>query len=544
MKLHLLLLLGLNMLFFRVLADRKNPLGSLKDAEFIIEKQKENELPETNRLFSKAPLPKQALPDRQNLTYGLADIKFSLNPLKQKIKLLKAKPELSRLYGHYIQLGYAYPYSPYLSLYLTNTSYQYSYGIHLKHSSLGRTQHLELYDNLARLYGKWTNAMVSLDLAFCLNVNKFPLYNGSPIRQHISDKAQVFYQLGLQTSLSNYVLKPAGLRYEVPISIAYLCNQHGDKEQQGHLQAKLSYPMRKNLFLETQLDFRLSQYQYQQTEAKKRQIESIKSSCTLLADALTLQVGLNLVHQNHTSALVGPWHLYPIIAINYQVFNWLGSYIGVKGDIYPNTWHSLIATNPWLQRQPNLAPTNQNFAFYGGIQGCITSQTTFHMGAIISNYQNLPFLLNSANDYRQFVVAYDSETRLINTFGELVINVPTYLKTSLKGNYYSYKPTEMARPWHKPKYEIELSSIYKLYDKLLCKGKLSWVGGIEALEPNKKTVIKLASSIDVGCKIDYLWNQRFCIFLDCQNLFHINQARYLYMPKQSPRLLVGITYNW
>ena len=85
----------------------KSPQGTIQEAEFIIKKEKKNQVPEANRLVKKAPLPLSTEQPGAKLQYELYDIPLDFQPLDHKIKILRAKQErITNLYGKYIKLGY------------------------------------------------------------------------------------------------------------------------------------------------------------------------------------------------------------------------------------------------------------------------------------------------------------------------------------------------------------------------------------------------------------------------------------------------------
>jgi hypothetical protein len=65
-----------------------------------------------------------------------------------------------------------------------------------------------------------------------------------------------------------------------------------------------------------------------------------------------------------------------------------------------------------------------------------------------------------------------------------------------------------------------------------------------ALDPHTHASTSLPDIVDIGVGIEYLWNQRFSIFMDCQNILAKANNRYLHTPISGAHILVGITYGW
>jgi hypothetical protein len=71
-----------------------------------------------------------------------------------------------------------------------------------------------------------------------------------------------------------------------------------------------------------------------------------------------------------------------------------------------------------------------------------------------------------------------------------------------------------------------------------------WLGGLEAQDVLTKAPEVLGDVVDVGLGIDYLWNTRFSVFFNCQNLLANKNERYLHYPARSFHFMAGITYAW
>ena len=59
----------------------KRPQGTIQEAEFIIKKEKKNQLPEADRLIKKAPLPLPTEQPSVKLQYALYDIPLDFQSL-------------------------------------------------------------------------------------------------------------------------------------------------------------------------------------------------------------------------------------------------------------------------------------------------------------------------------------------------------------------------------------------------------------------------------------------------------------------------------
>ena len=116
----LLGLINLSTLSYAFAQDHDKKIG-IEDTQFIIQKERKNILPETSRLFEKVLPPPEKI-EKDSVQYTIKELSPKPTPLQRKIKVLRAKQELlTKLYGHYVKIGYGSLFSPYLEGFFNNT---------------------------------------------------------------------------------------------------------------------------------------------------------------------------------------------------------------------------------------------------------------------------------------------------------------------------------------------------------------------------------------------------------------------------------------
>ena len=539
MSRNLLISLVTSLVASQVLGQQPAPSGTIKEAEFIIEKEKQNRLPESPRLFEKAPLPTSVPDNTVGLQYELWEIVPEFNTLAHKIKVLRAKQDLlARLYGNYVRGGYGNYHTPYVEVFFDNKrDAGHAYGLHLRHLSRGKNRYAEELHNAARLHGKLFTTHWLLDGAIWYSGDQYPLakLNNGP------DKAQAFRQIHLHSGLANY--HPSQFNYQVHGQFNHLSNTQEAHEHQGGVGGAMAYTVHDGFVLQAITDLYLSQHQ--DVVAINRHLGRLKPTLTFWLNDWKVQAGFNLVYQNDTAGVVNQLNAYPVLELNYTLRRWFRPYIRIGGDMQQNFWQSFVAENPWLAPKADLRHTNQSLVLCGGAQGDVTAKLAFHAGFSIGSYQNFYCFVNNAAEPRQFDIQYDPATTMLNVFGELTqTNRAETLITRLRGGYCYYKLKQLPKPWHRPHYRLDLLSTYSLYDKILFKGTVYWLGGLEAWDLNTQTAQSLADVIDLGIGMDYLWSQRLSVFLDCQNLLARANARYLQGPTRGFQFILGLAYAW
>jgi hypothetical protein len=276
-----------------------------------------------------------------------------------------------------------------------------------------------------------------------------------------------------------------------------------------------------------------------------RNLWRFKPTLSFKLNKFDVQGGFNLVCQNDTSYAPNHLHTYPVLEVKYALYKWLQPYLGIGGDMQQNSLQGFLQENPLLASEVDLRHTNQYLTYYGGAKGDLAAQVNWHVGFSVGNYQNFHCLVNSAQDPGRFEVQYDPAATLCNIFGELICaNQAETLTTRLRGDYFHYTLQELLKPWHRPHYQLDLTSTYRLHDKLVFRGAMSWMGGIAAQCVNTKAPVVLDDVVDVDLGIEYLWDSRFSVFCDFQNLLGSKNERYLCYPTRGFHCMLGLTYAW
>ncbi|ACE06738.1 hypothetical protein Aasi_1449 [Candidatus Amoebophilus asiaticus 5a2] len=526
----------------------KRPQGTIQEAEFIIKKEKKNQLPEADRLIKKAPLPLPTEQPSAELQYALYDIPLDFQSLEHKIKILRSKQErLINLYGKYLKLGYGNYHMPYIAAFFNNTrNKRHGYGLHISHLSEGKKKYAEEHHNTINFHGK--KLMEKLTLAGSLDYNwdKYPfkqLINNTIYTHNDPNRHYKYHQVQLRTSLYNHL--PSTLKYQVHTQLIHLSSSSSIHETQEECKLHASYSLNEIFQLRAGIDIYLSQYRQTNNHALQRNIFRFKPIFVTKLNEFIIQTGTTLTYQNNTDALPENFHVYPEVKLTYALNKAFRPYIGVSGNIQANSWQEYILQNPWLASTVDLRHTNQQYICYAGIKSDILSKLTCHAGLSISSYKNWYCFVNNATEPRQFDIQYDAAAKVMQLFAELAkTSFGEALVTRLKAAYFDYTLTQLEKPWHKPQYTIEILNTYNFHDKILLKGNLHWLGGIQALDPTTKAAKSLPDVIDIDLGIEYVWNQRFTIFLDCSNILARSNNRYLHAPTSGAHFLAGVTYAW
>jgi hypothetical protein len=525
-----------------VLGQQSASEGALEDAEFVIKKERKHLLPEASRLFRSAPTLPCTTDPIKPLAYVLPDLFPEFDILPRKVQILRAQQNIAaKHYSNYLQGGHGNFRAPFLEVFVANKHHpKYAYGFHIKHLSAGEVAYFEESHNLIQLHGKLFTKTLCLEGEMAYNRDRYQLYN-SGNGSTKSSSLQTLHQVGVRQTLANYM--DGAFNYQVDGLFHYLTDAYQARENQWGFSGKGDYALNDAFTLKACTDLYFTKHS--DTTTAHRNLWRFKPMLSFIFDRFDVQGGISLVYQNDACYTSNSLNVYPVLEVTYARRKWLRPYVGVSGDMQRNSLQSFLQENPLLAPQVTLRHTNERFVFYGGAKGDIVAQVNWHAGFYLGTYQNLHCFVNNYQDPGRFDIQYDPAATLFNTFGELThTNRANTLTTRLRGDYFHYTLQELAKPWHRPRYQLDLLSTYCLYDKIVCRGSMYWLGGLEAQDVLTKAPKVLDDVFDVGLGIDYLWNTRFSIFFNCQNLLASKNERYLHYPARSLHFMAGLTYAW
>jgi len=520
-----------------------DPQGAIQEAEFIIQKERKNELPTFPKLYKQAPF----MPEDAKLifeyTWNWEKPILQFLPIEHKVKLLRTAPDkLESVYGNCFSMGYGNYYTPYIMAFLRKTIWQnYVYNIELNHISGGKKEHLETYHNQAEVDGKLFTNSVILDHTIYYHADKYPflvLEKDKLLPQKNDPKKNLLYhQVGIATQLYNRIA--SNFNYKLQIEGLYL-HQKKLKEPQGivrlHLNRKLTEVFRANV------DTNLQLMQYNNPinrYSKLRHVVTLTPSLNTIVQKLAISTGLKVAYQNDTHALAEKLYFYPVIRLKYTLHQAFQPYITLDGDMEPQSWATYIQQNPWINHAVAIQYVNKPFACTVGAQGDILN-LQWNVGVTWSRYQNYPCFTNHAYDPRTFDIQYDSLASVTHEFIEIsTYSLEKALKTLAEVKWFQYKLTDLQAPWHRPTYQLTLSNTYNFHDKIRISQQILWEGGRKA---NANASLPTCFNLALG--LEYFWNQRVVIFIDCQNILARKNQKYLYTPTDGAHIVLGIAYKW
>jgi hypothetical protein len=535
--------------------------GEIEEAEVVIEKDREIELPRANRKFERVP-PLPVQPPSIELNYQFVDISPRLQPLKPPIRVLKVKePPLPKLYPNYLKAGFGNYITPYLEVYANSArSEDYSYGVHFNHlsSRRGPVDGANSGNSNTRLglHGNYFAAGHTFFGEASYQRERYHFFGYAPGLEIDRDSIrQIFNTVTLSGGLERNDVD-ALLDYRLKLNYRHLDDAYNASENQFEVNFHASYDISDLLSFQLQTDIWSSTLQDSPLEAPEiansisRNLFRFKPyfrfrTSEEAQQGLDVRAGINLVYENDTLSNADRLHFYPYATARYYLANTISVYASLEGDIQRVSLLDLTDENPWLMPNVPVYHTNKSLSFGGGITGSVNSFLGFNAGLSASNYKNMYFFVNSAEDSTKFDILYDQGNVFVfNFFGELNINSQDRFRTTLRADYFAYSMDELESPWHRPNLKMSILSSYNVYDKLLLNAEFMLINGLEGLNMATAQSEELPVIADLSMKADYIFSPRFSTFLQFKNIFAQNYERYLNYPSRGIMVLAGITYSF
>ncbi|CAN5218910.1 hypothetical protein BH23BAC1_BH23BAC1_13940 [soil metagenome] len=522
--------------------------GEIESAEVIIEKDLQINLPPASRNFEKVP-PPPVQPQKTEQKYQFRNFNYEVRDLDPKIRVLTIKEEpLGKLYPNFIKGGLGNYITTYAEGYFNNTrNKDYAYGAHIRHNASARGPvdgaNSGSSENSVALNGKYftPNVIFSGDMRF--DRDKYYFYGYNPVLEvDRADIRQVFNIFNAVASIEN--VNPRTIQYKLSGSFNALQDRFEARETQTGFNLESSFDVGKKLGFEVRSDLYLMNRR-DEIGTMNRNFFRLRPNFLIRTDLLRIRGGFNFVFENDTVATGDQLHFYPFANLEYDLSENITAYAGIDGDMQRTSLAGFVNENPFLAPNVPLLHTNKTFDFFGGIKGKLMQNLNFNVGISSAEYNNMYFFVNSAQDSSRFDIIYDPQNlALLNLFAEIGFNKSEKIRTSIRGDYYGYSTVLVEEPWHKPNYKLTFLSTYNIYDKIHLNADVNLLGGIKAKNFMTDEAVDLPTIVDLNLKADYLFSDRFSVFLSFNNILSRNYERYLYYPSRGLMVLAGASYSF
>lgn len=252
-----------------------------------------------------------------------------------------------------------------------------------------------------------------------------------------------------------------------------------------------------------------------------------------------IQAGLNSTYDEKTA----DYYLYPNVKLHYNIAAFfLVPYVEVTGNYQLNTLEKIVQENYFINPQLSVKPTDNKLIINGGLRGMVSSRLGFNINATYQRTKNQYFYIPDTSDARGrfFVVDYDNMA-VFSLGGELSWKQSDELNIILRGQYSTYTMDSLASPWHTPRVSADLTTRYRMLDKLTISGDI-FFRGERPVKTFDGTQATLKPLVDVNLMAEYQLNRIVGFFIRGGNI--LNRRQYVYDNYQMHRfnILVGAKF--
>lgn len=459
---------------------------------------------------------------------------------------------LTKLYRSLLKGGMGNYTTPYGELFFNGLrSKNISYGVHAKHISSAAT--IKEYgfagysDNEINLYGKKfiDDYTLSGEINYLRNVVNHYGYLKDSLNMTISDKRfaeQRYNYVDAKTKLESHFQGSSKTNYNVSLNYYNLQDLFKTAENNFKVLSTVKPKINKEqLVVNAMVDY----YNH------KNSIDTVNNTIIVLEPFFKAQgdkwdagLGVNLAIDIRDSTKFYPL---PVAEAHYHLIrDVLIPYLGVTRKLEKNSYKSLSDANPFISPLATLLNTNYKYTTYVGFMGNLSSKTSFNIRGNYSQVDNMALFVTDYSNPMQnrFIVAYD-DVKWLNVHGEAAYQKNEKLRIILQGDFNNYNTTKEKQAWHKPLYEVTVSTHYNLRDKITVKGDVFVIGKQYAKSASiAKPVLTLKEIIDINLGVEYRYTKRLSAFANIYNMAGTRYFKYNRYPTYRFQFMLGASYSF
>lgn len=478
---------------------------------------------------------------------------YSIRPIKAA-KLLD--DPLTKLYGTCLKMGLGNSLTPLAELSINKKrSKEYSLGAYARYISSSCKVKLENDEKVFAgygneefdLYGKriWDNSILSGSAGMDNRSVYYYGYNTALVDTALEKEAikQNFLKLNAQLAYRSSYIDSNHLNYNIQVKYNYFADKFNYTENNVFTYGEFSL-LRENILFG--VDF---SYNYIDETGdlltSKNSIIGLSPWFKKKTSEWRLKAGVDAVfdvNDDKTST-----HFYPDALLQITVVdNILSAYISISGNLEVNNFQKIAWENPWVKSGVQVRNSNHKLNMYGGLNGSINSLSSYKLKVSYKLVNDMYFYVNDTSDIlgNQFYTEYD-DVQLTTIHGEILARPVDQLSLFLSGSYYKYAMTNQNRPWHKPAWDLTVSTRYNLRDKILVNVDIIGSGKryIKSYDSSGANEFTLDGIIDINFGIEYRYTKILSAFLRFYNLTSSRYQKWNQYPGQGFMVMGGITYS-
>lgn len=530
-------------------AQTPEPVNHLENTEIIIEKSKKIVFPEINKQSEKANISKKQINTLEAPKYQFKEHPTLLPSFEPKIKVPAIKEEeKAQKFPFFLRLGGGnYATSLAEGYVVSNQNKPLQASLHAKHLASGNGPVDFSGNSINKIKGNarylFKKSILAFDAEYMRRGNRFYGYG---LNKPSENQKDTIYQAYNQINTNLSFLKndtTSKFQYQFETGINYIQDKKfSNNENQIYLGTNLSYQI--DDFSELKINTNYTNIIFNKSSSYNRSIFNFRPIYErIINDKLTVKGGFNIAYSADTSKEVKNVRFFPVLSAEYAVTEKLITYAKIEGGILKNTLADFSLQNPQLEKELNLAHTNEKFNGKIGIKGTPIRYFYTHISIGYQNQSNIGLFVPSNLDSAKFNLKYANGT-IFNNNIEIKFQKSQTFSIGVKSNYNLYNLVGNEKAWHRPSIEALLYINYQFFNKLSFQFETFYIGGIEAKNFVSNREKQLNPIIDLNLKTNYKLNERLAIFLYVYNFLGNKYERFVNYPVKSINIVGGLTLSF
>ena len=518
--------------------------GEIEDAQVVVEKNREIELPNAARNFEKVP-PGELQKESETQSYRFTEYDYGGSgyvPLVKANKVSESKSQ--KVHDNYVKFGFGNFISPLGQLSLNTQQNKLNAGVHFRHLSFSRgpvdgkssgssDNHGGVYANLIG-----QKSLFSAELDFSSIKRYHYGFTDFDRSVDLSPTKQRYNQLGASISLENSDVDDS-FDYRITSGFYTLSDNFNAEERGFNFALNLLSPEAGGFRIFSDISVLLTKYEDGTSE--NRNLSKLKGGIKYNLGQLTITGAANLVLSNDTISNANDFRLYPHAIAQYQINDDWALEGGITGDLEEVTLRTISAENPFIDQSQPLFHSNKQIELYGKVRGSVSQNVGASLGISFANYENLYFYTDSL----RFDIVYDTDaTDVLNLFGEMNLELSNAFNLQTRIDFFSYNTKSLGEAWHRPTLTWQNDLQYKLNNDVLLAASLSIISGIEVLNPVNSSSENLDAIVDLGLQGQYRIKDPLFVFIQLDNVLNREYERFFSYPNRSFMAHLGASYSF
>jgi hypothetical protein len=526
------------------------------EEEVIINKDLKLELPPAQRNFEKVPPDTEVGSSSEDIQYEYQEFELDIQSLPARLRVLKLKEEKPKKYsGNYFTLGFGNYLTPYIAAGLNSSNNKQGlYGLNLEHISsrygpVDQENSGDAHSSIG-LMGKYIGGKASIGGDLAYNRDMVHFY-GYPEGETVDRDTirQVFNRIGLNMDIEGVDVE-SPVQYRFYGDVKYIQDRY-DVSEVGILTG-FTADYKLDPHFSAGLDIDLAFFDYDNLTQDFRSLVKASPKFDYVVGDIHILAGIRIGYLSDTLNYKNDTRIYPRLGLSYTINDDFTAYADLDGDMEVVSFDKLAAENPYINRGVPAVHRSKRYELTAGLRGQVLNQLNFDAGVKIGTYKNMHFFLNDSVETNKFNVIYDGgNTVWARPFLSLSLDKPDLYALSWHIQYNFYNTGDLPVAWHKPAFEMLLSGWYSIYSKVRLGAELFTVSGMTGLDPTVSTDYfsetgkqKLESIVDLNFKADYIFSERYRLFIQLNNIFNKKYNYFLQYPNRGLQAMVGISIDF